>query len=39
MSPRLRPHLFVADTTLPPDRNGRRVCLCGLVGRPGDRGG
>ncbi len=30
------PHPFTADTDLPPDQNGRRVCRCGLVGRPGD---
>jgi hypothetical protein len=30
------PHPFVADEDLPPDMNGRRVCRCGLVGRPGD---
>jgi hypothetical protein len=30
------PHPFVADPELPPDMNGRRVCRCGLVGRPGD---
>lgn len=30
------PHPFRPDLDLPPDSNGRRVCRCGLVGRPGD---
>ncbi len=30
------PHVFQPDPDLPPDQNGRRVCRCGLVGRPGD---
>lgn len=34
--PTLPQHVFVADPDLPPDQNGRRVCRCGLVGRPGD---
>lgn len=33
--PAVPPHLFEA-TDLPPDHLGRRVCRCGLVGRPGD---
>lgn len=30
------PHLFRPDPDVPPDQNGRRACLCGLVGEPGD---
>jgi hypothetical protein len=31
------PHPFQADPELPhPTTDGRRVCRCGLVGRPGD---
>lgn len=36
MTTRPGPHPFVADPDLPADHNGRRVCRCGLVGRPGD---
>jgi hypothetical protein len=36
MTERPSPHVFVADPDLPPDMNGRRVCRCGLLGRPGD---
>lgn len=37
MTAKPTPHPFVADPDLPPDMNGRRVCLrCHLVGRPGD---
>lgn len=36
MSTRQSPHPFVADPELPPDMNGRQVCRCGLLGRPGD---
>lgn len=36
MSARPAPHPFVADPDLPADQRGRAVCLCGLVGEPGD---
>ena len=28
--------IFTVDADLPPDKDGRHVCVCGLVGRPGD---
>jgi hypothetical protein len=31
-----RPHLFVADPTVPLDQSGRATCRCQLVGEPGD---
>lgn len=34
--PRVRPHPFVADPTIPPDQSGRATCRCQLVGEPGD---
>lgn len=34
---KVRPHLFVADPTVPPDTNGRGACVtCHLIGQPGD---
>ena len=36
MTAKLSPHPFREDPDLPADVNGRRVCRCGLVGRPGD---
>lgn len=30
------PHVFTVDAGLPADHQGRRVCVCGLVGTPGD---
>lgn len=35
--PKAGTHLFVPDPDLPPDTNGRHVCLsCHLVGAPDD---
>jgi hypothetical protein len=32
-----RPHLFVVDSDVPPDLNGRRYCRdCGVAERDGD---
>jgi hypothetical protein len=28
--------IFTPDPDVPADRNGRRTCLCHLVGEPGD---
>lgn len=30
------PHAFTVDADLPPTLDGRHVCVCGLVGTPGD---
>lgn len=30
------PHVFAANLEIPPDRDGRQVCRCGLIGEPGD---
>jgi hypothetical protein len=28
--------VFTADPDVPPDHRGRRACVCGLLGEPGD---